>query len=481
MLERLQSVLKTVKESKPGSLMSHRFVTVRRGSPAARSGHIQPGDHLEGVEGRPVGGLQHRDLSQILRRAGNTLRLTIAPRHNNAVAEGADLDIDGRVIRSSRSRVKEESRFYSVDLERGPTGFGFSLRGGSEYNMGLYVLGLMQGGPAQRSNKIQVSDQLVEINGDSTAGMTHSQAVDQIRRGGNHIHLVLKRGNGYVPDYGPEEGAPSPSTPTPQKKDSILAVAGNTTEPEGARDGDRSVKRNQEETSAKLRPIVPDLDLDAVDQEPRHKSQKHQKRSGKNKEEEEGRAGRSLPRTRALSWDDAGVEKTQEEASRRSRTVSRIRAPSWERNTTEEVLWTNKGEKSSRSMSRSRATSVGTSVTEEPTVSEVSEKKLRRKRKEMDLSRDKVVADRGSKRISEPFSFLMARDDQPSSDSESAASFSGVSQSAASIAWREESDWRSAEPNSPPSRWLKPSSQKLTQVLIDSRLGGQSLVGGLSL
>lgn len=119
-----------------------------------------------------------------------------------------------------------------MDLERGPTGFGFSLRGGSEYNMGLYVLGLMEGGPAQRSNKIQVrshtntksnefvahhfllrdvvtlylpsqvSDQLVEINGDSTSGMTHSQAVEQIRRGGHRIHLVLKKGNGYVPDYG---------------------------------------------------------------------------------------------------------------------------------------------------------------------------------------------------------------------------------------------------------------------------------------
>lgn len=49
---------------------------------------------------------------------------------------------------------------------------------------------------------LQVSDQLVEINGDSTAGMTHSQAVEQIRRGGHRIHLVLKRGNGYVPDYG---------------------------------------------------------------------------------------------------------------------------------------------------------------------------------------------------------------------------------------------------------------------------------------
>lgn len=63
------------------SLMSHRFVTVRRGSPAARSGQIQPGDQLEAVEARPVGGLQHRDLAQILRRAGNTLRLSITPRH----------------------------------------------------------------------------------------------------------------------------------------------------------------------------------------------------------------------------------------------------------------------------------------------------------------------------------------------------------------------------------------------------------------
>lgn len=51
---------------------------------------------------------------------------------------------------------QDESKFYSMDLERGPTGFGFSLRGGSEYNMGLYVLGLMDGGPAQRSSKIQV-------------------------------------------------------------------------------------------------------------------------------------------------------------------------------------------------------------------------------------------------------------------------------------------------------------------------------------
>lgn len=93
-----------------------------------------------------------------------------------------------------------------------------------------------------------------------------------------------------------------------------------------------------------------------------------------------------------------------------------------------------------------------------------------------------------------PFSFLMPRDDddddqQHLSDSESAASYSEVSLSAASIAttgWREESDWRRAE-SSPwqqrntPGPWLKPSRQRLTEVLIGSRLGGRELAGGLSL
>ncbi|XP_056280044.1 membrane-associated guanylate kinase, WW and PDZ domain-containing protein 3 isoform X3 [Pseudoliparis swirei] len=193
-----------VENGKAASLLPHRFVTVRRSSPAAKSGQIRPGDRLEAVEGRPVATLPHRELAQILRRAGNTLRLTIVPRpssYSSSPSEPTGFDSSHRNRKGQRSRPKRDSRYYSVDLDRGPSGFGFSLRGGSEYNMGLYVLGLMERGPASRSMKMQVSDQLVEINGDSTAGMTHSQAVEQIRRGGHRIHLVLKRGNGYVPDY----------------------------------------------------------------------------------------------------------------------------------------------------------------------------------------------------------------------------------------------------------------------------------------
>uniref|UniRef100_A0A8P4G2W4 MAGI family member, X-linked b n=1 Tax=Dicentrarchus labrax TaxID=13489 RepID=A0A8P4G2W4_DICLA len=146
-----------VENGKAASLLPHRFVTVRRGSPASKSGQIRPGDRLEAVEGRSVVTLPHRELAQILRRAGNTLRLTIVPRPSTYTsslsAETTEHEPGHRSKKGQRSRPK-------------------------------------------------VSDQLVEINGDSTAGMTHSQAVEQIRRGGHRIHLVLKRGNGYVPDYG---------------------------------------------------------------------------------------------------------------------------------------------------------------------------------------------------------------------------------------------------------------------------------------
>ncbi|XP_040902407.1 membrane-associated guanylate kinase, WW and PDZ domain-containing protein 3 [Toxotes jaculatrix] len=216
-----------VENGKAASLLPHRFVTVRRGSPAAKSGQIRPGDRLEAVEGRSVVTLPHRELAQILRRVGNTLRLTIVPRpstYSSGLSETTEYDPGHRSRKGQRSRPKRDSRYYSVDLDRGPSGFGFSLRGGSEYNMGLYVLGLMEGGPASRSQKMQVSDQLVEINGDSTAGMTHSQAVEQIRRGGHRIHLVLKRGNGYVPDYGREHRITSPSLLRHPKEQGLAAV-----------------------------------------------------------------------------------------------------------------------------------------------------------------------------------------------------------------------------------------------------------------
>lgn len=43
-----------------------------------------------------------------------------------------------------------------MELERSQRGFGFSLRGGKEYNMGLFILRLAEEGPALKDGRIHV-------------------------------------------------------------------------------------------------------------------------------------------------------------------------------------------------------------------------------------------------------------------------------------------------------------------------------------
>ncbi|XP_058678275.1 PDZ domain-containing protein MAGIX [Ammospiza caudacuta] len=85
---------------------------------------------------------------------------------------------------------------FAVELPRGPGGFGFSLRGGPA---GVFVRGLREGGPAQRCGCIQVSDELLAINGAPTAGMSHAQALARIRGGGSRLRLLLRRPHGSPP------------------------------------------------------------------------------------------------------------------------------------------------------------------------------------------------------------------------------------------------------------------------------------------
>ncbi|XP_071276642.1 PDZ domain-containing protein MAGIX isoform X2 [Agelaius tricolor] len=64
---------------------------------------------------------------------------------------------------------------------------------------GVFVRGLREGGPAQRCGCIQVSDELLAINGAPTAGMSHAQALARIRGGGSRLRLLLRRPHGSPP------------------------------------------------------------------------------------------------------------------------------------------------------------------------------------------------------------------------------------------------------------------------------------------
>lgn len=82
-----------------------------------------------------------------------------------------------------------------VELRRYDTSqpWGFRMQGGLEYNRPLY---LAQVSPKSIAGKagLHNGDAILQICGQSTAGMTHSQAKQALLRAGNDVDLVVQRG-----------------------------------------------------------------------------------------------------------------------------------------------------------------------------------------------------------------------------------------------------------------------------------------------
>uniref|UniRef100_A0A915PF53 Uncharacterized protein n=1 Tax=Setaria digitata TaxID=48799 RepID=A0A915PF53_9BILA len=91
----------------------------------------------------------------------------------------------------------KEQTLINVELHRGPKGFGFSIRGGQEFDsMPLFVLRIAEDGPAALDGRLRVGDQLMEINGQSTRGMTHSSAIQIIKQYPT-VRLLVRRPQGF--------------------------------------------------------------------------------------------------------------------------------------------------------------------------------------------------------------------------------------------------------------------------------------------
>lgn len=75
---------------------------------------------------------------------------------------------------------------------RGPQGYGFSIRGGAEYNgMPFFILALAANGPA--AGLLNVGDEILEINDNPTIGLCHSEAVRAIAASQPTVKLRIRR------------------------------------------------------------------------------------------------------------------------------------------------------------------------------------------------------------------------------------------------------------------------------------------------
>ncbi|XP_074781393.1 membrane-associated guanylate kinase, WW and PDZ domain-containing protein 3 isoform X2 [Athene noctua] len=275
-------VILTSKNKPPPGVIPHKIGRVIDGSPADQCGRLKVGDRISAVNGQSIVELSHDSIVQLIKDAGNVVTLTVvaeeehrgppsgtnsarqspAPQHRllgpaqlnpGGTDRGATEGEAGKEVSNSYrlswpehkhltqpdagvapligGRHAQNPGCFPVELERGPRGFGFSLRGGKEYNMGLFILRLAEDGPAVKDGRVHVGDQIVEINGEPTQGITHTRAIELIQAGGNKVLLLLRPGTGLIPDHSDWDSSNPSSSNVIYEEQSPLSSSSHSASP----------------------------------------------------------------------------------------------------------------------------------------------------------------------------------------------------------------------------------------------------------
>ncbi|CAH1130610.1 unnamed protein product [Ceutorhynchus assimilis] len=179
---------------------------VEEGSVAERAG-LRPGDSILEVNGTPFIGIAHEEALKVIknmlkscRKLSMTVRTPNLPGTGSMACSGAPwqmrqtcswMDRHGRPVSPpleySRNRfthargASKDRTVRRVDLciEPGQS-LGLMIRGGVEYNLGIFITGVDKESVADRAG-LMVGDQILEVNGQSFMDVTHDEAVAQLK------------------------------------------------------------------------------------------------------------------------------------------------------------------------------------------------------------------------------------------------------------------------------------------------------------
>ncbi|XP_073834147.1 MAGUK family member discs large 1 isoform X29 [Musca autumnalis] len=130
----------------------------------------------------------------------------------------------------------DESWIYEdITLERGNSGLGFSIAGGTDNphigtDSSIYITKLIPGGAAAADGRLGVNDIIVSVNDVSVVDVPHAAAVEALKKAGNVVKLHVKRkrtGGGTLIDDPSQMATPAHVEDTGPKILDIDLVKGN--------------------------------------------------------------------------------------------------------------------------------------------------------------------------------------------------------------------------------------------------------------
>ncbi|XP_051624136.1 multiple PDZ domain protein isoform X7 [Manacus candei] len=225
-----------------GEVMRGIFIKhILEDSPAGKNGTLKTGDRIVEVDGIDLRDASHEQAVEAIRKAGNPVVFMVQsiisrPRafgQSNVEPEKTSLcnlplpppsafsGMSCDVAQSCSTRVPEDvekedefgyswkkivqrygnlpGELHMIELEKGRTGLGLSLAGNKDRSrMSVFIVGIDPNGAAGKDGRLQIADELLEINGQILYGRTHQNASSIIKCTPSKVKVIFIRNKDAV-------------------------------------------------------------------------------------------------------------------------------------------------------------------------------------------------------------------------------------------------------------------------------------------
>ncbi|XP_053536410.1 glutamate receptor-interacting protein 2a isoform X1 [Ictalurus punctatus] len=162
---------------------------IKRGSIAHRTGTLEPGDRLLGIDNVKLEHCGIDEAMAVLQQAEDMVRLRIQKDEDNL----DELESSGSVI-------------FTVELKRHGGPLGITISGTEEPFNPILISSLTRNGLAHRTGALHIGDRVLAINHVSLKGKPLSEAIHLLQTAGDAVTLKIKKRT--EPVFGSDSGSP---------------------------------------------------------------------------------------------------------------------------------------------------------------------------------------------------------------------------------------------------------------------------------
>uniref|UniRef100_A0A8D0X4D6 Multiple PDZ domain crumbs cell polarity complex component n=1 Tax=Sus scrofa TaxID=9823 RepID=A0A8D0X4D6_PIG len=188
-----------------GEVMRGIFIKhVLEDSPAGKNGTLKPGDRIVEAPSQSESEPEKAPLCSVPPPPSSAFAETSgdhAQSSANKVSEDVDKEDEfGYSWKSIRERYGTlTGELHMIELEKGRSGLGLSLAGNKDRSrMSVFIVGIDPNGAAGKDGRLQIADELLEINGQILYGRSHQNASSIIKCAPSKVKIIFIRNKDAV-------------------------------------------------------------------------------------------------------------------------------------------------------------------------------------------------------------------------------------------------------------------------------------------